>query len=258
MKPPALRSQALYLAAAAASIVICIAAPDGRRIETPAAEPPATGAPAARLRADDVDVREAAALTSVVPTDARVALLGFLPGPAATRPSRKPVAVAHFPELASRDEPVAARVVVSHLDAGTPPVTIESAVAHGDLRFGGYAPGPSRLFVDVQGFAPITIERAELGAHLTTLGDFDLCEGRAVRVEIDGSPAAPARVVVKATSSSQPRYVRRVTIAKGETMTLSGLGPGRFDVCVQTFGPELRIVTRTIDVVDADAALSID
>ena len=152
-----------------------------------------------------------------------------------------------------RIDPVAFRQPrVLYFD-GTPSATdpiAESRLVSRDSHheLGGVEPGRYTLWLDVPGFAPVTLRDVVLGKEAIDLGRVELRRGSGVRVNVlvDDGEAVP-RVNVSATALDGPRYTRWFDGSRD--IVLRGLGPGRFRVTARpTMGAERGGVSEIVTV----------
>ena len=121
------------------------------------------------------------------------------------------------------------------------------------LTFGGYDPGTYTVWIDMVKAAPLVLRDVALGEDDVDLGRFDPDPGSRVVVEVlvkDGQ--SPPRTSMIARRLDEPAYTRSI-VSSESRVTLSGLGPGRFQVISQHLNEEITVdgttdVHRTLDL----------
>jgi len=125
------------------------------------------------------------------------------------------------------EAPGTARVRVTP-DGGEPRMLEGAIDGQGNLRFGGFAPGLSEIWIDLAGFAPLKLPRIRLGPGANDLGRAAPTRGSAIHIFVVGrSGEAPPELRLTARSRAKPRYERT---APAGASVIRGLGSGEFEV----------------------------
>jgi hypothetical protein len=123
-----------------------------------------------------------------------------------------------------------------------------------DGRFRAASPGPGTwaLQIEQPGFAPIVLDFVDLGSGVTDLGTLRQSEGATLTVRLHpGEKGLPSNVRVQAELQGPRAYSvwgGELTAGEPPTVTLKGLGPGRFRVVVlEGFGQETPLAEAAIE-----------
>jgi hypothetical protein len=101
---------------------------------------------------------------------------------------------------------------------------------HQRVEFGGHPPGIYTLWIDVPGCAPVVLSDVTLGTEDRDLGQVDLSPGATFEIRVTTKEGqSPPRYAVWLQKLDEPTYTRH-TDSAGETITVAGIGAGRFRV----------------------------
>ncbi|NJN14103.1 MAG: hypothetical protein HC813_00060 [Planctomycetes bacterium] len=101
------------------------------------------------------------------------------------------------------------------------------------LLLTGHRPGRYDLWIDLPGFAPLTLPDQPLDNLEEDLGLLALSRGSSLRVRLLlRGGLLPPELIVSAQAETTPRYQRSLRMAAQEEALLPGLGAGRFRVTV--------------------------
>ena len=120
------------------------------------------------------------------------------------------------------------RLYAGPLD-GEPTLKVLAPWTDGGIRFGGFAPGTYDVWIDAPGFAPALLPDRVLEKGRNDLGEVVLDPGSTITLHIlvtEGQ--AHPRIGLRATREGEPSYYRSVSSRGEASVTLTGLGPGRF------------------------------
>lgn len=133
--------------------------------------------------------------------------------------------------------------------SGEPGAWFHAPITDGVARFAGISPGKCNLWIDpARNFAPIFLRDVSIVVGITTIDELAVSLGSSLRVHVlVKAGESPPRLYVSAKSRGEPSYYRDINSEGEETIVLSGLGHGTFDVHIGLVGAGFD-PDRTIDV----------
>jgi RNA polymerase sigma factor (sigma-70 family) len=127
------------------------------------------------------------------------------------------------------------------------PLALEVTVTGDVLRFAGFRAGAYRIWLDLPGYAPYTIEHVVLREGTNDLGAIALRRGSSLRIRILGGEEGDLpELTISAQALDDPRYQRSVRAAGVPQALLPGLGAGNFQVTAWERDSNARIWSRRL------------
>jgi len=137
------------------------------------------------------------------------------------------------------------REILDHLKPRVSNGKIHISVTHESARV---------AFINLPPFAPAFVHdlpTAPLGRGLTLL-EMDL--GASIRVALTPPGSGPMpQLILKARSLDGPSYTRSTRSVSKDSMTVTGLLPGRLEVSIQASGTKREYLRKTVQVTAAQA-----
>jgi hypothetical protein len=133
--------------------------------------------------------------------------------------------------------------------SGEPAAWFHAPITDGVARFAGISPGKCDLWIDpARSFAPIFLRDVSIVVGITTIDEPAVSLGSSLRVRVLAKAGeSPPRLYVSAKNRGEPSYYRDINSEGEETIVLSGLGRGTFDVHIGLIGAGFD-PDRTVDV----------
>lgn len=155
---------------------------------------------------------------------------------------RGPVATVRFDTPARvRANPGQLRTIAVHLYPGAVegkgirlPGLLDGT--HMKVEFGGFERGTYTVWIDAPGYAPVVMKDVKLTESDVDLGEVTLKKGSVFRVNVRVKEGqSPPRLFVAVRKLDDPTYIRSMH-RSAETITVQGIGAGRFKVSAHAFG----------------------